>query len=277
MPIMQNSYLTYAGLQGNTRGANIIDGAQNGVGVHLPSLDGAMPATWGPLVLKVVNVPTIFRLIDNGEALFVSMIEKHAKAVDGVDFGYQMSFNPHQIGHDKQELQVPTSNARTPIAPNISYDEVNGNLIWNIHRTWLWLIRDPDTQTSGASVLGSDIDTTLLSSIAADLCLIQYDGTGLPENILDAMFITGFIPEETGLAGFKREIGTVETQTRQIPYKGIVQHNARTREAGIDIARTMNLHRANYTRATPIADRVADRISEYGLAAEMSQINNDFV
>ena len=278
MPVMQNSYIQNAGLLGRTRTANLIDAAQNGVGVHLPSLDGAMPATWGPAVVVVTHVPRVFTLIKNGESIFKALIERHAKTIDGIDFGYTLESNPHQIGHDKQELFIRTNATRTPVAPNITYDELNDNLIWNFHRTWQWLIRDPDTQTSGVAILnGSDeVDITLLSSFAADLCVIQFDGTGMPENIIDAFFLTGFWPEETGLIGVKREIGVVETQTRSVPYKAILQHNDRTRSAGIEIASVLQLHRANYVLATPVATEIESRINDLGINKEIEEIAADF-
>lgn len=278
MPVMTTPFITQAGLLGSTKVANIVDAAQMGVGSHLPNLDGAMPTTFGPAVIVVTHAPKILQLVKSGEALFKALIERHAKSVDGIDFGYQMEDATTVIGHDKQEIHVPTAASRTPINPSFTFDEVNGNLVWNFFRTWLWLIRDPDTQTSGATTLqgSADIDVSLMSSYAADLCVIQYDSTGMPDNIIDAFFITGFWPQETGLLGVKREMGSVETQTRTIPFHGVVQHNARTRRVGIDIATVLSYHSVNYNNATPITTAIESRITSEGVQKELAAISSEF-
>lgn len=278
MAVMQNPNIASSGLLGRSNVSNIIDGAQLGIGAHLPYLDGAMPATFGPVVLVVTHVARILELIPNGPAMCKALLERHPTSVDGIDFGYNLENQTTLIGHDKQELAIPTSSTRTPITPSFTFKEINGNLVWNFFRTWIWLIRDPDTQMSGAASLSgsADIDISLLSSFACDLCWIQFDATGKPENILDGGFITGLWPSETGLFGLKREIGAVEVPDRTIPMHGIMQHNDRTREAAMNIAEVLAYHTVNYNQATPLTTEIESSLTSEGVQRELADIASEF-
>ncbi|CAK9254165.1 unnamed protein product [Sphagnum jensenii] len=252
---------------------DIINGAQLGFGPNLPQIDGATPLTLMPIIVIVTRTPSMFSGIDNAEALLKAMIERYAKEITGIDFGYTLAGQPQPVGQDGQEMHMPTDSKRTSVAPSITYPEAVGNIIWNFHRNWIWMIKQPDTQASILAAMTGN--NTLLpqqfSSFTMDICCIQFDSTMLPSNIVDAWFITNMWPQETGMFGAKKQIGHTEMPDRTISYYGIVQHNTNTKIAGINIANQLNLHQVNYDFSTPVDQSFDPTTSTGGLYESTSE------
>ena len=265
--------ITNAGLLGTTDQSSIADiayGAQLGVGPNLPQIDGATPLILAPIVAVITHIPTMFNNVDKAPETLKALIERHAKEISGVDFGYQLEGSPTPVGQDGQELHMPTNAKRTPVTPTFTWQELPGNLVWNLHKIWIQMIKDPDTQASILSAManGATMSPMLMSSFTMDILFIQFDSTMLPENIVDAWFITNMWPQETGLFGAKRQIGHSEMPERQIAYYGVLQHNRNTKAVGQIIATALALHRANYDFAVPVATEIDPNIQNMGLQEE---------
>ena len=266
---------------------NLIDGAQNGLGVNIPNIDGATPMVLSPIVPIVTHIPTMFtsRALQNGSGfnytpdVCKALMERHAKDISGIDFGYQMEGTGTAVGHDGQELHMPTNAKRTPVNPSFTWNEVAGNLVWEFHRNWLDMIKSPDTQASILAALndGASMDPMVMSQFSMDMLFIQFDQTMLPENIIDAFFITNMWPQETGMFGAKRTIGHVETIDRTVQYYGLLQHNRNTKAVGQIIAEVLQLHKVNYDYATPVTQSIETNISNMGLEYESFNDQADFV
>lgn len=92
-----NGLITNAGLLGTTDASSISDiswGAQLGIGPNLPQIDGATPLTLSPVVAIVTHIPTMFASIANAPAVLKALVERHAKEISGIDFGYQLEGSP---------------------------------------------------------------------------------------------------------------------------------------------------------------------------------------
>lgn len=248
--------ITNAGALGATSSSTVADiqyGAQLGYGPNLPQIDGATPLILAPVVAIVTHVPTMFADIDNASDTLKALVERHAKEITGIDFGYQLEGQGTPVGHDSQELHMPTNSKRTPVTPTFVWPELAGNLVWNFHRMWIERIKHPDTQAS--SMTSSNLDSTmspmLMSSFTMDVLFLQFDPTLRPENLIDAWFITNMWPQETGMFGAKRQIGHSEMPERQIAYYGILQHNPNTKAAGQIVAQALGLHKVNFDFAVP--------------------------
>jgi hypothetical protein len=271
-----------AGLIGTTSESFVADidfGAQLGYGPNLPNIDGATPLVMAPLVVIVTHIPTMFANVNNAAKTLKALVERHAKEVSGVDFGYQLEGSPTPVGQDGQEMHMPTNAKRTPVTPTFTWQELQGNLVWNFHKNWIEMIKSPDTQASMLSSLnlGTTMSPMLMSSFTMDILCIQFDPTMRPENIIDAWFVTNMWPQETGLIGAKRQIGHSETPERQIAYYGVLQHNRNTKAVGQIIATALGLHKANYDFAMPMEDTVDDNIVNMGLQSEATIQNTAFV
>lgn len=278
----KNGLITNAGLLGTTDESSIADisyGAQLGVGPNLPQIDGATPLVLSPVVAVVTHMPTMFNNILNAAETLKALVERHAKEISGIDFGYQLEGSPTPVGQDGQELHMPTNSKRTPVTPTFTWQELPGNLVWNFHKNWIQMIKDPDTQASVLSAManGTTMSPMLMSAFTMDVLFIQFDSTMLPENIVDAWFITNMWPQETGLFGAKRQIGHSEMPERQIAYYGVLQHNRNTKAVGQIIATALALHRANYDFAVPVEQEIDPNIQNMGLQEGAMEQNQNFV
>ena len=257
--------------------ADIQSGAQLGYGPNLPQIDGATPLTLSPVVAIVMHVPTLLAGIDHAPETLKALVERHAKEISGIDFGLTLEGSPTPVGQDGQEMHMPTNSKRTQVTPTFTWQELQGNLIWNFIKTWIELIKHPDTQASSlaATNLSQNMSPMLMSSFTMTVLFIQFDSTMHPENIVDAWFITNMWPQETGMFGAKRQIGHTEMPERQIAFHGVLQHNRNTKALGQVIASKLGLHKVNFDLATPVATTMDSNITDMGLQeAAMAQATN---
>jgi hypothetical protein len=247
--------------------ADIVNGAQLGYGPNLPQIDGATPLVLSPIVPIVTHIPTMFAGVEYAPQILKALVERHAKEISGIDFGYQLESSTTPVGQDGQELHMPTNSKRTQVNPTFTWQEITGNLVWNFIKNWIEMIKQPDTQASSLTAinLGDPMSPMLMSYFTMDVLFIQFDPTFRPENIIDAFFVTNMWPTETGMIGAKRQIGHSDMVDRTIAFNGVLQHNRNTKVAGQIIADALGLHRSNYDFAVPVATAIDANIQGMGL------------
>lgn len=257
---------------------NVLSGGQLGLGPRLANIDAATPLVFPPTVAVVTHIPTMMKRVPYMPELLKAIIEQHAKTIDGVDFGYTLEEVDGYILNDGQTVKAPSVAKRTEIAPSITFPEYIGNPIWNMFKTWITMMVQPDTGYSKLSSMlaTDDIDPMVFSAFSMDIILIQFDITMLPKNIIDAAFVTTMYPKVTGNLGLKREIGVSQTPERNIEFSGIVQHNTNTFRAGQIIAEMLGLHRANFDVSIPVATQVESEIEDFGLYNEIEEVVSTF-
>lgn len=257
---------------------DITEGGQLGIGPRLPKIDAATPLVFAPAIPIITHMPTMFSAVPQMRSILKALVERHTKTITGVDFGYEMDEASAYILADGQEAKIPTKNKRTSISPNMTFAEIQGNLVWNFFRQWMNMISSPDTHFSSlASMTNSDdIDPFVYSYFCMDMLLISFDPTMLPKNIIDAVFITTMWPKNTSQLGITREVGTSNSPERSIDFNGIVQHNSAVYNAAVSIAETLQLHKSNWNYATPVADSIEQASLNLGLQAEAQSILNEF-
>lgn len=251
---------TSLGVGPNSLVSNIATSGQLGTGVRFTKLDGATPAVFNPVVCIVLNTPSMWDRYPKLQEMLRAVVETHAKSITGIDFGYQLETQDVPLGHDGQQMKVPTRTTRDSVNPSLTVQEYPGMPIYNLFRTWMFDIQHPDTN---ASVLPSQIangttteDFTampgwFMSAYSMSMICIQYDPSGLWDRIYDAAVITNMFPTSIGQIGFERTIGTTQLKERQIEFSGIVQHNEMTKALGISVAKMLAMHRTNYDFALP--------------------------
>jgi hypothetical protein len=218
-------------------------------------------------------MPTMFANVQYAAPILKALIERHAKEISGIDFGYQLETSSTPVGQDGQEMHMPTNSKRTSVNPTFTWQEITGNLVWNFIKNWIEMIKHPDTQASSLSAinLGTPMSPMLMSYFSMDVLFIQFDPTFRPENIIDAFFVTNMFPTETGMGGWKRQIGHSDMIDRTIAFTGVLQHNRNTKVAGQVIADALGLHRSNYDFAAPIATSIDANIQGFGLDYQTQQ------
>lgn len=256
---------------------NLNVGAQLGLGPRLANIDGSTPITFSPVVPIITHVPTMFSKIDGMSELLKTLVERHTKAISGIDFGVELEDTTAFMLADGQEAKIPTKAKRTAIAPNMTFAEVKGNLVWNFFKTWIYMINNPDTHASSLAAVADDMDPFVYSYFCMDVMFINFDETMLPGNIIDATFVTTMYPKLTGNIGAKREVSTIDGGIeRSIDFNGILQHNTAVYNAAKSIAETLQLHKANFHYATPIATAIEANSQDMGLQAELFEVLSDF-
>lgn len=283
MPVITDALVYNAGRIASTSAApigNLVKGAQLGLGPNIVNIDAAAPLTLMPVYPVLVHSPTMFAAMPHMDAILKAMVERHAKAIDGIDLEYTLETAEHPVGSDGQNLQVPTNAKRTPPSPNFTWGEVKGNLIWNFIRTWIGMIKSADTQAStmgGIVALNEALPPQTPSYYSMDVMFLQMDPTLRPENMIDAWFITNMFPTGTSPAGYKRQVGQTDSPDRTIPFTGLIQHNDNTREVGRAMAQVLSLNTVDFNIATPAARTIAARLAQEGLRREVSEAMTNFV
>lgn len=258
---------------------DITKGGQLGIGPRLANIDAATPLVFSPLVPIVTHIPTMFNAVPKMKEILKALVERHTKTITGVDFGYEMDEGSAYMLADGQEAKIPTKNKRTAISPNMTFAEIQGNLVWNFFRQWMSMISSPDTHASSLAAMtnSTDIDPFVYSYFCMDVLLINFDPTMLPKNIIDAYFVTTMWPKTTGQIGAKREVGTTDGGIeRSIDFNGILQHNSAVYNAAVSIAESLGLHKANFNLATPVATAIESNASGLGTSAEIKEILSTF-
>ncbi len=266
------------GMNNDATVGNVVAGGQLGIGAHLPQLDSVTPLVFPPVVPVITHIPTMFKRFDGMGSILKALVERHTKAITGIDFGYELEVAEGMTLADGQVVSVPTKNKRSAISPNMTFPELPGNLVWNFYEFWLSLISHPDTHFSKLAAIVDDpnFDPHVFSSYCMDICFIQFDQTFLPKNIISAVFVTTMFPKNTGTMNIKKEVGAVDSPERAIDFNGIVQHNSSTLAAGRQIAEVLQLHRADYDKVEPIATEIEESAKDLGVQSEIEQIVSSF-
>ena len=257
--------------------ANIAEGAQLGHGSHLPDIDAATPLTFNSVIPIVTHLPTMFDNQPDVQRVLKAVMERHPKGIDGVDFEYSLEVATTAAGKDSQMISMPTQATRSSISPSFTFQEVTGNLIWNLMRHWLTTISNPDTQQSFMGAISSgDVSPAVFSSFSMDMMFIQFDSTFRPENILDAIMVTAMFPTSTGMLNIKSSPGQVELAERTIPFTGVLQHNLNTKRVAMDVAEIIGMHRVDYNTSVPIASKISSKLNNQGIQAEVAKAVKEF-
>ena len=243
----------YGGVGNRTVIANPTKGGQLGVGFNAANLDAATPLPFSPTFFIVLHLPTMY----DGDKAFGKMIktliENCPKQISGIDFGYNLDVAKTPAGHDSQEFSVPTKTKRSAVNPSMVFQEVTGNLVWNVFRKWIFDINDPDTYASMAHIQGGA--QNYVSSAYSMTCMaIQFDPSMEPEQIIDAAIYSNMFPTQTDNIGFERQIGNTVIRERTIQFEAIVRHNAYVRSLAVQVATQLKLAKADYRYATPEFD-----------------------
>lgn len=253
--------------------SNLLQGAQLGLGFKAGAFDAATPLAFPPAVIVVMQTPSMYKEQGLLSQTIKAMFECHAKSVTGIDVSYTVEATGQPVGHDGQELVVPTKTKRTAPSPTFVWPEVLGNLVWNILKRWCWDMNDPDTN-AGMEFLDNP-DPYTLSSYALSFMAIQFDQTMIPDRIIDAAFFTNVFPQGTGELGMKREIGQTTVQERSATFNAYQIHNNKTKEIGIALANEMSLRNNNYISASPSASKVDGKIKDNGLVEDLKNLQAD--
>lgn len=247
-------------------------GGQLGLGMKAPNLDAASPLVLPPVVPVVLHVPGMYA--NDSKMMFVlkNLVECYSKSITGIDLEYTADTDETPIGHDGQNLTVPKKTKRSAVNPSITYQELMGNIVWNVHRKWMTDFSDPDTNYS---YIGMDDNIQVVPSMwSMSVLFIQYDLTARPDNIVDAFIVSSMFPTTTGALGSEKNIGDSRIIERSINYTGIIHHNDTIRAMAKDVATAMNIHKIKYFKNAPtiqygVDGHIDQDLRETGISKEI--------
>ncbi len=265
---------TQVGSHPNTVTSNVARSGQLGIGIRASKLDGATPMVFHPTQVVLLQAPSMWDMYPQKQDVLRALIETHAKSISGIDVNYTLNTTQTPVGHDGQQLEIPTNTTRAAVSPSMTFIEYTGCPIFNLIKDWMFEINHPDTNYSSlpAQVLNTGaVPMWSVSSYSMSIALIQYDPSGIPERVQDGAIILNMFPKETSNFGFERQIGQSKTMERTISFSGIIQHNEQTKQLAMNIAKMLQQHRANANfllpglGATTSADGAIDpKIRAYG-------------
>jgi len=256
--------------------ANVLEGGNYGAGPQATRLDASSALVLNNVIIILLSAPSMWDMYPRRQQFLKNMFENLALSVSGIPLNYRLNSNETPYSHDGQMQAMPTNSQRDAVQPSFTYPELTGNVIWNIHRQWIFDIQHPDTQVSAmSSTRGEDqIPNWVMSSITASFAVIQPDPTGIPSKIIDGAIITNVFPQETGELGWKKEInGSPESPQRNITYKGLIHHNDTTRRTCVEIMQLLNFHKPNMSKAANY-NEVDSTIRNYGMSQQLENMLN---
>lgn len=252
--IMESSQAAAIGYNESAQVANIARSGQLGIGIRTTKLDGATPAVFNPAQAIVLSTPRIMDPWPEAADMLRALMETHAKSITGIDVSYTVETGETIVGHDGQTMKVPTRTTRASVSPSATFEEYEGMPVWNLFRWWMFAMQHPDTNMSSLSAYvdsGSELPAWYMSAFSMSMLFIQYDPSGLPDRIYDAVVINNMFPTSIGELGIQRSLGTSEAKERSVEFTGIIQHNANTRLLGQKVAAMLAAHRVNYDMSLP--------------------------
>lgn len=259
---------------------NIVKGGQLGFGPVVVNMDAATPLVYPNAIIIVTHTPNVFNYFPYANDILVSLIEKHAKTVDGISPNMTLGEVDGYTLQNKQPVTMPGVSGYDQLSPTFTFQEVLGNLVYNFFEFWVKILSHPDTGYSQLSSLlrGRDIDPLVFSDFCMDICVIQPDMTLQPKNIIDGFFLTHMWPKSPGgELGVKREVGgDVESKERSVEFAAVLQRNPNTYRAAQMIMKLLNLHKVNYDLALPLTTEIEKRISDTGIRKDIEEIFNEF-
>ena len=211
---------------------------QNGFINDYSELDTTTPLVYGQLIPTLIHAPTIFqRYGEDASAKLIRflkfLIESHATSITGVDVEYTLEVASSPSGLDGQQYKVPQRTTLAEPSPSFTWDELNGNVIYNFIKNWILLMRHNRTQTSSKhypiqseSPINDISPKPIVSSdISATVLFTQYGSSGDVNDIIDAFLITNMYPTGTTPAGYQRDINEQVKPERSIPFTGVLEHS----------------------------------------------------
>ncbi len=223
--------------------ANLSAGSTLGIsGIRTVSLDAATPLVYPPAVVAVMSLPTMYKSNGKFGQTLKTMIETHPKSISGIDVEYTLNTEDSPIGHDGQTIKVPTQTQRSEVSPEFTFQEVTGNLVWEVFLKWITDIQDADSEASMTHI-DTDVATPWVASrYSMSIAVIQFDPTLIPANIIGGAFISNMYPLNNGGGmGLERQIGQSTIKERSVSFTGHVRHNRETRAQLVDLATKLNL------------------------------------
>jgi hypothetical protein len=175
-----------------------------------------------------------------------SLVELHAKTIEGLNAGLTVEFDEHPVGGAGEMQQEITDSKRARSEPSFGFVEKYGMPINTFLQNWIiYGMMDPDTKFAMAGTLPDTKPSDMLADWYSMTCLfIEPDPTH--QRVVKAWVITNMMPKSDGEVIGKRDLTSAsELSNLTIEFTGIAQYNLGTKVFAQNILDTINITNAN--------------------------------
>ena len=265
----------------DTQYANIVHAGQLGVASDLRKIDACTPLALPSIIPVVIHIPNMFKKIQFMPELLKEIIERHAKSITGLEFGYTLEDGEGFTFKDSQPANIPTRTTVSPITPAFTFPDYNGQIIRNFFNNWIEMIIHHETQFSKLSsyLNTEEIDPFVYSWFCMDILWIQFDITWLPQNIVDSFMTINMYPRTPGNFTYKRDVNAAyDIPEVSVEFNSVLKRNENTKLLGIETAKMLQMHKTNFNFAQLAIDDDWDKNVEItsGIKGEMDNILQDW-
>jgi hypothetical protein len=201
------------------------------------------------LFCVLLESPRFFILMPNPDKwvqALKSLVELHAKTIEGLNAGLTVEFDEHPVGGAGEMQQEITDSKRARSEPSFGFVEKYGMPINTFLQNWIiYGMMDPDTKFAMAGTLPDTKPSDMLADWYSMTCLfIEPDPTH--QRVVKAWVITNMMPKSDGEVIGKRDLTSAsELSNLTIEFTGIAQYNLGTKVFAQNILDTINITNAN--------------------------------
>ncbi len=201
------------------------------------------------LVCILLESPKFFTLMpdpDKWVSTLKSLVELHARSIEGFNAGLKVSTDTHPVG-GAGELQDEVTNVeRERSVPSFTFIEKYGRPIQTFIQHWIeYALMSPETKYALAGTLENKPGDMLADWFSMSCLFFEPDPTH--SKVVQAWVTTNMFPMETGEIIGKRDLSSPsEILSLTIPFSGISQYGL-----GVNLFAQKILDSINHTKANP--------------------------
>lgn len=215
------------------------------------------------LMCILVEAPAFFQLMPNPDkwvASLRSLVETHAKTIDGLNATLEVETDTHNVGGAGELQDEVTNVTRARTTPSFTFVEKYGMPIGTFLHNWIdYGLMNPDTKYASAGTLPGIRPADMLADWYSMTCLfIEPDPTF--NFAVKSWLVTNMYPKSTGeIIGKKDLTAASEITTLSVDFTGIAQYGLGVNIVAQRLLAALNISNANpYLRPAFLQDLGAD-------------------
>jgi len=235
------------------------------------------------LIVVLLESPKFFQLMPEPQKwtdTLKSLVELHARSVNGLNAGLELSFDENPIGGAGEIQHEVVDSKRAQTVPVFEFVEKYGMPIQTFLYNWItYGIMDPDTKFALSNTLASGGPEDMLpDQYTASMLFMEPDPQH--KRVVKSWVVTNMMPKGTGEIIGKRDLTSPgEMSTLSVEFTGIAQFNLGTNLFAQTILNNMNMTNANPYLRPSVIDKVGATVeaSAKGYKSEVENLGSSAV
>lgn len=236
------------------------------------------------LIVVLLEAPRFFQQMPDPQKwvdTLKSMVELHARTVEGLNAGITIEFDDHPVGGAGEMQSEIIDSKRTRSEVEMTFTEKYGNPLQTFLYNWMtYGMMDPDTKFALANTLdpANRPSDMLPDQYTCSMLFMEPDPSH--HRVVKSWVGVGMAPRSTGDIVGKRDLTTAgEIQVLTVPWTGIYQFNLGTSLFAQTILDKINMTYANPYLRPSIVDKVSADVeaSTKGYRSEVEDLGKSAV